>query len=70
MGILRYVHPSADNKPKVLPKCHILFFQAIYKKISKVSKTVFVYILGFNFYGVSCAKTGLHNKYISNFVFG
>ena len=64
MGVLRYVHPSADNKPKVLPKCHILFFQAIYKKISEVSKTVFVYILGFNFYGVSRAKTDLHNKYM------
>ena len=30
--------------------------------------TVFVYILGFFFYGVSSAKTDLHNKYMINFV--
>ena len=33
-------------------------------------KTVLVYILGFIFYGVSRAKTDLHNKYIVNFKFG
>ena len=32
------------------------------KNYTKV--TVFVYILGFIFYGVSRAKTDLHNKYM------
>ena len=43
------------------------------KSITKVElfcTTVFVYILGFIFYGVFRAKTDLHNKYIFNFVFG
>ena len=29
-----------------------------------IKETVFVYILGFIFYGVSRAKTDLHNKYM------
>ena len=36
--------------------------QKYYKNQTKV--TVFVYILGFIFYGVSRAKTDLHNKYM------
>ena len=36
--------------------------QKYYKNWRK--ETVFVYILGFIFYGVSRAKTDLHNKYI------
>ena len=42
--------------------------QKYYKNWTK--ETAFVYILGFNFYGVSHAKTDLHNKYIFNFKFG
>ena len=42
--------------------------QKYYKIWTK--ETAFVYILGFIFYGVSRAKTDLHNKYIFNFVFG
>ena len=42
--------------------------QKYYKNWTK--ETVFVYILGFIFYGVSRAKTDLHNKYIVNFKFG
>ena len=35
------------------------------KNITKIEqKRLFVYILGFIFYGVSCAKTDLHNKYM------
>ena len=40
----------------------------IYEKLNKES--AFVYILGFVFYGVSRAKTDVHNEYIFNFVFG
>ena len=36
--------------------------QKYYNNLTKV--TVFVYIVGFIFYGVSRAKTHLHNKYI------
>ena len=36
--------------------------QKYYKKLTY--KTVFVYIIGFIFYGVSLAKTDLHNKYM------
>ena len=36
--------------------------QKYYKHWTK--ETVFVYILGFNFYGLSRAKTYLHNKYM------
>ena len=32
--------------------------------ITEQKKTVFVYILGFNFYGISHAKTDLLNKYM------
>ena len=36
------------------------------KVLQKLTKeTVFAYILGFLFYGVSHAKTVLHNKYIN-----
>ena len=42
--------------------------QKYYKIWTK--ETAFVHILGFIFYGVSRAKTDLHNKYIFNFVFG
>ena len=53
----------------------MLFFEFYRSKDQKYHKsytkeTVFVYILGFIFYGVSCAKTDLHNKYIVNFKFG
>ena len=34
------------------------------KILQKLKVTVFVYILGFIFYGVSRAKTDLHNKYM------
>ena len=35
------------------------------KNITKIEqKRLFVYILGFIFYGVSCAKTDIHNKYM------
>ena len=41
------------------------------KTLQKLNKeTVLAYILGFVFYGVSRAKTDLHNKYIVNFKFG
>ena len=36
--------------------------QKYYKNWTK--ETVFLYILGFIFYGVSCAKTDLHNEYM------
>ena len=36
--------------------------QKYYKNWTK--ETAFVYILGFIFYGVSSAKTNLHNKYM------
>ena len=42
--------------------------QKYYKNWTK--ETVLVYIFGFIFYGVSRAKTDLHNKYIVNFKFG
>ena len=47
----------------------MLFFEFYRSKDQKYHKsytkeTVFVYILGFIFYGVSCAKTDLHNKYM------
>ena len=41
--------------------------QQYYKNWTK--ETVFVYVLGFIFYGVSRAKTDLYNKYI-NLMFG
>ena len=34
------------------------------KILQKLKDTVFVYILDFIFYGVSRAKTDLHNKYM------
>ena len=51
----------------------MLFFEFYRSKDQKYYKnwtkeTVFVYILGFIFYGVSRAKTDLHNKYM--IVFG
>ena len=42
--------------------------QKYYKNWAK--ETAFVDILGFIFYGVSRAKTDLHNKYIVTFKFG
>ena len=46
------------------------FWRVKYKKFIKIEQnSVFVYIPGFIFYGVSHAKADLHNKYI-NFVFG
>ena len=37
---------------------------------SYTKDTVFVYIFRFIFYGVSHAKTDLHNEYMINFMFG
>ena len=42
--------------------------QKYYKNWTK--ETAFVYVLCFVFYGVSRAKTNLHNKYIVKFKFG
>ena len=47
----------------------MLFSQFYRSKVQKYYKnwtkeTVFVYIIGFTFYGVSHAKTDLHNKYM------
>ena len=52
------------------PLCHFLEVKRskILQKLNK--RDYFCNILGFSFYGVSCAKTDLHSKYISNFVFG
>ena len=41
--------------------------QKYYKNLAK--ETAFVYIPGFIFYGVSRAKTDLHNKYVVHFKF-
>ena len=56
---------------------HHAIFSVLDVKRSKIlqklnKETVFVYILGFIFYGVSRAKTYLRNKYVLtfNFVFG
>ena len=35
------------------------------EKMTKIEQTVFVYIIGFMFYGVSRTKTDLHNKYMT-----
>ena len=41
------------------------FWRVKYKKFIKIEQnSVFVYIPGFIFYGVSHAKADLHNKYI------
>ena len=52
------------------PLCHFLEVKRskILQKLNK--RDYFCNILGFSFYGVSYAKTGLHSKYIFNLVFG
>ena len=53
-----------------VPPCYFLKVKSS-KILQKLNKgDYFCNILGFSFYGVSCAKTDLHSKYISNFVFG
>ena len=61
--IRKYVKIRFKNRGS---PCYFLFTRSKDKRYYKnwTKETVFVYILGFIFYGISRAKTDLHNKYM------
>ena len=60
-----------QNKRRNNNSCEIYLCTKIKDfKVFQNKETAFVYIFGFIFYGVSRAKTDLHNKYMFNIVPG